>query len=66
MNKFYSLLLQARAKRENEEGQGVIEYTLVVGVISLALFGAFLFTGITDGIGNAVGDIVAVFPGAGA
>ncbi len=58
MNKLYSLLLQARAKAENEEGQGVIEYTLVAGVISIALFGAFLTLPLTDGVGNAVTTIV--------
>ena len=46
-----------------DEGQGVIEYTLVVGVISMALFVAFQTTGIVGEIGNVVGAIVTTMGG---
>ena len=63
MNKLYSLLMRAQSKVENrEEGQGVIEYTLVVGVISVALFIAFFTLGLTDGVTAAVNAIVAELP----
>ena len=45
-----------------DEGQGVIEYTLVAGVISLTLFVAFTTSGIADGIGRAVSAIVNEMP----
>jgi Flp pilus assembly pilin Flp len=63
MNKLYDLLLQARMKAENEEGQGVIEYVLVAGVISLALFVAFQTTGIAGQITSTVGEIVDTMAG---
>lgn len=63
VNKLYSLLLQAQAKAENEEGQGVIEYVLVAGVISLALFVAFQTTGIAGQITATVGEIVDTMAG---
>jgi Flp pilus assembly pilin Flp len=46
-----------------EEGQGIIEYVLVAGVISMALFVAFGTTGIVGEIGNAVGRIVSTMGG---
>ncbi len=46
-----------------DEGQGVIEYTLVAGVISMALFIAFQTTGIAGEIGNVVGTIVTTMGG---
>ena len=63
MNKLYSLLMRAQSKVENrEEAQGVIEYTLVVGVISVALFIAFFTLGLTDGVTAVVNAIVAELP----
>ena len=35
-----------------EEGQGMVEYTLIVGTISIVIVGAFLLTGITEAIGD--------------
>ena len=59
MNKLYSLLLQAQPKVQNrEEGQGIIEYTLVAGVIALSLFAAFVFANPAGAIGDVVGNIV--------
>jgi Flp pilus assembly pilin Flp len=46
-----------------EEGQGIIEYVLVAGVISMALFLAFGTSGIVGEIGNAVGRIVSTMAG---
>lgn len=63
VNKLYGLLLQAQAKAENEEGQGVIEYVLVAGVISLALFVAFETTGIAGQITATVSEVVDTMAG---
>ncbi len=67
MNKLNSLLMRAQiklqSKQENEEGQGVIEYVLVAGVISIALFVAFQTTGIAAQIGTLVGEIVTEMGG---
>jgi Flp pilus assembly pilin Flp len=64
VNKLSSLLMRAQinlqSKLESEEGQGVIEYVLVAGVISLALFVAFQTTGIANQITGTVGNIVTV------
>ena len=46
-----------------DEGQGVIEYTLVVGVISMALYVAFQTTGIVGQIQTVVGNIVTTMGG---
>ena len=67
MNKLTSLLMRAQiklqSKRENEEGQGVIEYVLVAGVISIALFIAFNATSVGTQIGLTVGEIVSTMKG---
>lgn len=47
----------------SDEGQGIIEYVLVAGVISMALFLAFGTTGIVGEISNAVGRIVSTMAG---
>ena len=64
MQKLNDYLLKKYAEFKAEDGQGVIEYTLVAGVISLALFTAFLTTDIEGGIGRAVDAVVAEFPAA--
>lgn len=46
-----------------DDGQGIIEYVLVAGVISMALFLAFGTTGIVGEISNAVGRIVSTMAG---
>ncbi len=43
---------------EAEEGQGTVEYAVVLGVLVVAIIGAFQLTGITGGVGTAVGKIV--------
>ena len=61
MTKFFSRInaaLEARGMAR-EEGQGVVEYALVLGVLVVALFVAFTTTNIAAGIGTAVGNIVA-------
>ncbi len=58
MQKLNDYLATKLAKFQLDEGQGVIEYTLVAGVISLALFAAFVTTDIEGAIGNVVGNIV--------
>ncbi len=47
----------------DDEGQGVIEYVLVTGVISMALFVAFNTTGIAGQITTTVGGIVTTMAG---
>ena len=47
----------------DDEGQGVIEYVLVAGVISIALFVAFQTTGIATQISTTVGGIVSTMAG---
>jgi Flp pilus assembly pilin Flp len=44
---------------EREEGQGVVEYALVLGVLVVAIFVAFITTPIGDGIENAISQIIA-------
>ena len=56
-------LLQSRLAAARDEGQGVIEYVLVVGVISMALFLAFGTSGIVGEIGSAVGRIASTMAG---
>lgn len=57
-------LLTALLERSagHDDGQGVIEYTLVAGVISIGLYVAFTAAGIQAGIGRAVDAIVTKFP----
>ena len=38
-------------------GQGMVEYTLVIGVISLVIVFAFLTTGIESAMGNLASNI---------
>lgn len=40
-----------------DEGQGMVEYTLILGTISIVIVAAFLTTGITAAIGGLAGDI---------
>ncbi len=47
----------------DDEGQGVIEYVLVAGVISMALFLAFQTTGIAAQITTTIGGIVTTMAG---
>ncbi len=67
MNKLNDLLMQAQIKLQStlepEEGQGVIEYVLVAGVISLALFVAFQTTGIAAQITSTVTEIKTTMAG---
>ena len=64
VKKLNNYLMAMHVKFQSDEGQGVIEYVLVAGVISLALFAAFLTTDIENGIGRAVGAIIDEFPAA--
>ncbi len=57
-----SILNKVRAfltEREREEGQGMVEYTLIIGTISLVIVAAFLTTGIEDSIGDLASTIAA-------
>ncbi len=67
MNKLNDLLMQAQIKLqstlEHEEGQGVIEYVLVAGVISLALFVAFQTAGIAGQIETTLAGIATTMAG---
>ena len=62
VKKLNNYLMAMHVKFQSDEGQGVIEYVLVAGVISLALFAAFLTTDIENGISRAVTGIVNKFP----
>ena len=56
----HSLLNKVRAflaKHEREEGQGMVEYTLIIGTISLVIVAAFLTTGIETSIGELASNI---------
>ncbi len=56
-----AFLNKARAflaeKRDREEGQGMVEYTLIIGTISLVIVAAFLTTGIEGAISGLATDI---------
>ena len=57
-----SILNQIRAflsDREREEGQGMVEYTLIIGTISLVIVAAFLTTGIESSISSLASTIAA-------
>jgi Flp pilus assembly pilin Flp len=45
------------ADLDREEGQGMVEYTLIIGTISLVIVAAFLTTGISSAIGNLAASI---------
>ncbi|MGE3960063.1 MAG: Flp family type IVb pilin [Dehalococcoidia bacterium] len=47
----------ARAYSGREEGQGMVEYTLIVGTISLVIIAAFLTGGIEAAINGLSNDI---------
>ena len=58
----HSILNQIRAflaDREREEGQGMVEYTLIIGTISLVIVAAFLTTGIESSISDLASTIAA-------
>ncbi len=44
---------------QREEGQGMVEYALIIGVISLVIVFAFLTTGIESAIGDLASTIVS-------
>ena len=44
-------------KRGGEEGQGMVEYTLIIGTISLVIVAAFLTLDIEGAISNLAGGI---------
>ncbi len=47
------------AQHEREEGQGMVEYTLIIGTISLVIVAAFLTTGIESSISSLASTIAA-------
>jgi Flp pilus assembly pilin Flp len=48
---------------DRELGQGMVEYTLIVGTISLVIVAAFLTTGIGDSIGDLAGQVACEIGG---
>ena len=44
---------------QREEGQGMVEYTLIIGVISLVVVFAFLTTGIEGAVGDLASTIAS-------
>ena len=48
---------------DRELGQGMVEYTLIVGTISLVIVAAFLTTGIGTAIGNLAGQVACEIGG---
>lgn len=47
----------------HDEGQGMVEYTLIIGTISLVIVAAFLTTGISSAIGTLAGNIATAIGG---
>ena len=45
------------AGRSRDDGQGMVEYSLIVGTISIVLVAAFIVTGIGAAVGGLAGDI---------
>jgi len=60
MTKLFARIHSAYVNRDlsREEGQGVVEYALVLGVLVVALFVAFNTAGVAGGITAALGGIV--------
>ncbi len=46
-----------------DEGQGMVEYTLIIGTISLVIVAAFLTTGISGAIGTLASNIATAIGG---
>lgn len=58
-----NLLIRARQTAEREEGQGTVEYVLVLGLLSIVFVGlavSGLVTPVTDAIGNIAADLNSV------
>jgi Flp pilus assembly pilin Flp len=49
---------------EREEGQGTIEYVLVLGVIVVGIFGLVQWGGLGTAISGALGAVTGLFTGA--
>jgi Flp pilus assembly pilin Flp len=47
----------------HDEGQGMVEYVLIIGTISIVIVGAFLLTGINAAIGTLAGNIATSIGG---
>jgi Flp pilus assembly pilin Flp len=59
--KAYVWATNKRAELEQEEGQTLIEYTLIIGVVVVAIFGAMMLTGLDGAISGAIASLVGVF-----
>jgi Flp pilus assembly pilin Flp len=59
MNKLQSFV----AAHPREEGQGMVEYTLIIGTISLVIVAAFLTTGIEQSIKDLASHIATSISG---
>lgn len=51
----------ASVAEKREEGQGTIEYVLVLGVIVVGIFGLMNFTGLGGAINTALGEVIGLF-----
>lgn len=51
----------AQAELASEEGQGTIEYLLVVGVLVVGIFGLMTWTDLGDAMNGAIQSVVSLF-----
>ena len=49
---------QLGATLGSEDGQGMVEYGLIIGVISIILIAAFLTTGVAGAVTNLANEII--------
>jgi Flp pilus assembly pilin Flp len=54
-----SLVLAIKARLNREDGQGMVEYALIIALVSILLIAAL--TDLKDGIANVFATIVAAF-----
>lgn len=60
---FKKMLRDLQANAPREEGQGMVEYTLIVGTISLVIVAAFLTGGIQAAITGLSTEIATLLGG---
>lgn len=60
MSKLFARIVSVFPARE--EGQGLVEYAVVLGVIVVALIGIWNVSGVQNGVTNALNAIAAALP----
>jgi Flp pilus assembly pilin Flp len=58
LNAWATALVLRMQDMKNDRGQTLVEYSLVLGVIVVALFAAFTYAGIGTAITTALGKVV--------